>query len=379
MTLIPYGRQWIDDSDIDAVVETLRGTHLTQGAAVPRFEEALKESTGARYIVVFSSGTAALHAAAVVAGLKEGDEAITTPLTFAATANAVLYAGAKPVFADVEHDTGNICPASAEKLVTPRTKAIFPVDFAGHPADAEKIAQLARKHSLIVIEDACHALGATYHGQPVGSGAYADMTIFSFHPVKHVATGEGGAVATNNEEYYRKLLRFRTHGIVKEDFVNPSHGGWYMEMQELGYNYRMTDIQAALGVSQTKRLKAFVERRRAIAARYRDAFSAFPAVTPLSERGDVRHSYHLFPVLLENAAKRKEMYDRLHEEGILAQVHYIPVYMHPYYRANGYADTICPVAEDIYNRILSLPMYPLMSDEEQETVISSVKRIAGAR
>ncbi len=278
-TLLPYGHQSIDDADIASVVEVLKGDWITQGARVDEFERKVAEYCGARYAVAVSSGTAALHAACAVAGIAEGDEAITTPITFAATANAVVYCGGKPVFADIREDTLNIDPDEIRKRLSPRTKAILPVDFAGHPADLDEIKAIAEEKGLIIIEDACHALGAEYKGVKIGS--LADMTVFSFHPVKHITTGEGGMILTDNHEFYEKLRIYRHHGIVR---TNPDKGSWYYEIDNPGHNFRITDFQCALGISQLQKLDGFIERRREIAARYNRAFTGMEEViTPVEK------------------------------------------------------------------------------------------------
>lgn len=368
--IIPYGKQLITEEDIQTVAATLRSEHLTQGAKVPEFEEALAAYCRAKYAVVFSSGTAALHGAYHAAGLKKGDRFITTPMTFAATANAGLYLGAHPVFCDIEADTGNLDADRLKELADSSVKLIAPVHYSGMPCDMEKIKQIADKHGAAVVEDACHALGAEYKGTRIGSCAYSDMTVFSFHPVKHIATGEGGAVLTNDKKLRDSLLLFRSHGITKNSPVNEPHGGWYMEMQELGYNYRLTDIQCALGISQLKRAEENLKRRRGIAARYDEAFKNINGICTPSLFEDRLNAYHLYPLRLKNS--RKEVYDTLRTDGIYAQVHYIPVYMHPYYRENGFAGFSLPNAEEFYNKELSIPMYPSLTDSEADCVIDRV-------
>ena len=346
-TLLPYGRQSIDESDIQAVVETLRSDWLTTGPKVAEFEEAMAAWVGAKYAVSFSSGTAALHAAAFAAGLQPGDEAITSPLTFAATANCVLYQGATPVFADVVEDTLNLDPELAASQITSHTKAILPVDYAGHPADLDSILQLAEHHGLIVIEDACHALGAEYRGRRVGNVAH--MTVFSFHPVKHLTTGEGGMVTTDNAAYAETLRRFRNHGISSDARQRQSAGQWHYEMVLLGFNYRLTDIACALGLQQMKKLEANLERRRQIAARYAAEFRDLPGVRPPQTRPDVNPAWHLYPIRLDLprlSAGRGEVFKALRAENIGVNVHYIPVHRHPYYRDHfGYEGGEYPVAE----------------------------------
>jgi perosamine synthetase len=365
MDKIPYGKQWIEEDDVEAVVEVLRSDWLTQGPKVEEFEKAVAEYCGAQYAVAVSSGTAALHAAYHVAGIGEGDEVITTPLTFSATVNGVVYNGGTPVLCDIEAETLNIDPAEITKKITPKTKAIAPVDFAGHPCEYEEILKIAQEHNLLVIEDAAHALGAMYKGEKVGG--IADMTIFSFHPVKAITTGEGGMVLTNNKDFYEKLKTFRHHGIVKK----PEQGGWYYEIKDLGYNYRLTDIHSALGLSQLKKLDRFVNRRREIVAQYNKAFEGLDEVVVPSEKEYVRSAYHIY--IIQVQANRRKVFDALQEEGIGAQVHYVPVHYHPYYQKKfGYKKGNFPVTEAYYENALTLPLFPKMTDSEVEKVIKSV-------
>jgi perosamine synthetase len=376
-TFLPYGRQLVDEADIQAVVEVLRSDWLTTGPKVAEFEEAFAARVGAAHAVSFSSGTAALHAAAFAAGLKPGDEAITTPLTFAATANCVLYQGATPVFADVSRETLNLDPEQIEKKISSKTRAILPVDYAGHPADLNPIVEVARRHGLIVIEDACHALGAEYGGRRVGS--LADMTVFSFHPVKHITTGEGGMVATNDPQLAETLRRFRNHGISSDARQRQSAGQWHYEMVLLGFNYRLPDIVCALGIQQLKKLDANLARRRALAATYAAAFREMPEVTPPAVRGDVNPAWHLYPVRVNPeklTAGRGEIFRALRAENIGVNVHYIPVHLHPYYRDRfGYKGGEFPVAEDAYERLISLPMFHGMSDGDAGDVIRAVHKV----
>ncbi|MGA8493607.1 MAG: UDP-4-amino-4,6-dideoxy-N-acetyl-beta-L-altrosamine transaminase [Terriglobales bacterium] len=376
-TLLPYGRQSIDENDIQAVVETLRSDWLTTGPKVAEFEEAMAAWVGAKYAVSFSSGTAALHAAAFTSGLQPGDEAITSPLTFAATANCVLYQGATPVFADVLADTLNLDPELATARITPRTKAILPVDYAGHPADLDSFLQLADRHGLIVIEDACHALGAEYRGRRVGSVAH--MTVFSFHPVKHLTTGEGGMVTTDNPAFAETLRRFRNHGISTDARQRQSLGQWHYEMVLLGFNYRLTDIACALGLEQMKKLEANLARRRQIAARYSAEFSNMPGVLPPLARQDVNPAWHLYPIRLDStklSANRGEVFRALRAENIGVNVHYIPVHRHPYYRDRfGYKGGECPVAEAAYESLISLPMFHGMSDRDIDDVVHALGKV----
>ncbi|MCD8490732.1 MAG: UDP-4-amino-4,6-dideoxy-N-acetyl-beta-L-altrosamine transaminase [Geovibrio sp.] len=369
--IIPYGRQEITEEDIKAVAETLRSDYLTQGPKVAEFEEKLASYCGAKFAVAFSNGTAALHGAYYAAGLRKGDSFITSPMTFAATANAGLYLGASPVFCDIEPDTGNIDSDRIPALINKSVKLIAPVHYSGMPADMAEIRTIADERKLMVIEDACHALGAVYKGERIGNCAYSDMAVFSFHPVKHVATGEGGAVLTNNKNLRDTLLIFRSHGITRDNLINEPHGGWYHEMQELGYNYRMTDIQCALGISQLSRAESSLEKRRLMAAKYDAVFSDVKGVKTPPHREGRQNAYHLYPLRMEHG--RKEVYDLLREKGVHAQVHYLPVYMHPYYRANGFENFTLPEAEKFYKSELSIPMFPSLTDEEQDYVTESVR------
>jgi UDP-4-amino-4,6-dideoxy-N-acetyl-beta-L-altrosamine transaminase len=375
MKFIPYSRQCIDKTDIKEVVRVLKSDFITQGPKIQEFESALAKYCGSRHAVVFNSGTSALHGAYFVSGLRKGDEFITSPVTFAATSNAGRYLGAKPVFVDVEYHTGNIDALKIEKKITKKTKLLVPVHYAGRPADLKKIRTTARKYHLPVVEDACHALGAHYRERKIGSCEYSDMTVLSFHPVKHITTGEGGAVLTNNKAFYKKLLMFRAHGITKDNFINESHGDWYYEMQLLGYNYRMTDFQAALGISQLKKLDLFVKRRREIAAFYDRAFHDHPSIDILPERGPCFSSYHLYPIILKGYSNKKRAFTFLKAKGLGVQVHYMPVYWHPYYRALGYKKGLCPVAEDFYQKVMSIPLYAAMSKNDASYVIKAVSAL----
>ena len=395
--IIPYSRQSVDQGDIAAVVSILESDYLTQGPAIAKFESAIAEYTGAKYCVVFSSGTAALHAAYFAAGLEEGGEIITSPITFVATSNAALYLRAKPVFSDIEPDTANIDVGKIEEKITESTKILVPVHYAGHPADIVNIRALADKYGLMVIEDACHALGAQYKsGQiknqtidtesdewtRIGSCTHSDMTILSFHPVKNIATGEGGAVLTRNKLLFDRLLMFRSHGITKNrlDFIdsgNGDQGEWYYEMQLLGYNYRMTDIQAALGYSQLTKIKRFIDARREIAAYYNHVFLDNPYFDIPIERDYCRSSYHLYTIQLKEhlVDKRSSIFARLREEGIGVQVLYIPVYLQPYYQKIGYKAGLCPVAEDFYGRAISIPIYHGMTSSDRNEVARKVLKV----
>lgn len=379
-TLLPYARQWLDDRDVDAVVAALQGEFLTTGPLVPELESKLANKVGANYAVAFANGTAALHAACHAAGIGPGDEVITSPMTFAASANCVLYQQGTPVFADIDASTYNLSPERVRELVTERTKAIIAVDFTGQPADLEALRSIAAERGLVLIEDAAHALGASYKGSKVGS--VSDMTMFSLHPVKHVTSGEGGVITTNDESLWRRLKSFRNHGIVRdpEQLLQERPAAWYYEMQELGYNYRLTDFQAALAVSQLDKLDRFVERRRAIADRYNEAFCDLDAVVLPYQDGAGESSWHLYVVQLRTERlrlDRDEIYDRLHAERIGVNLHYIPVYLHPYYRRLGYEPGLCPAAERLYERILTLPLFPAMTDRDVEDVIHSFRKVIG--
>lgn len=392
---IPYGRQSIDDADIEAVVKVLKSDYLTTGPAVAAFEKKVADYVGAKYAVAVSNGTAALHVACLAAGIGEGDEVITTPITFAASANCVLYCGGTPVFADIDPDTYNISPGELEKKITSRTKAIIPVHYTGQPCDMDAILEIAHKHNLLVIEDGAHALGASYKGKKIGS--IADMTCFSFHPVKPVTTGEGGMIVTDNEELYRKLVLYRSHGITRDkdmmqqyeeqlqqssdmalqeaadmlrgDVIDP--GGWYYQQLELGYNYRITDISCALGASQMDKLDRFLERRRQIAKKYDEAFADIPQIkTPWQQEG-CQSGWHLYMIQTMERSRR-EVFDGLRQAGIGVNVHYIPVYRHPYYQRNGYAGVHCLNAEAFYERAISLPIFPGLTGQQQDYVIEHV-------
>ncbi len=376
---IPYGRQYIDDADIQAVSSVLKSDFLTCGPAVSSLEEKLCSITGAKYAVAVSNCTAALHIACMAAGINEGDEVITTPITFAASANCALYCGGKPVFADIRPDTYNIDPASIERCITSKTKAVIPVHYTGRAVEHDEIAALCKKHGLLLIEDAAHAIGTSYKGRPVGS--LADMTCFSFHPVKTVTSGEGGAVTTNNEKLYQKLILARSHGITRNPslMAHPSDDPWYYEMISLGYNYRMTDIQAALLSSQLDKLPLFAERRQKIAARYEEAFQHVPGILLQKEIPESKSTKHLYTIRLDTdvlTCTRRQFFDALATENIICQVHYIPVYRLPYYEAMGYRKGLCPNAEYLYERIISIPLYYSLTDEQVEMVISAVTKIA---
>jgi len=374
---LPYARQSIDDEDVSALVEVLRSDWLTTGPKIEEFETAFAATTGATYAVSFSSGTAALHGAAAAVGFRPGEEAITTPITFCATANCLLYCGARPVFADVEFDTLLINPKEIEHKITSQTRALVVVDYAGQPVALREILEIAEKHGLTVIEDACHALGAKAHGRPVGG--LSTLTAFSFHPVKHITTGEGGMVTTNDRGLAEKLRRFRNHGINSDHRQRETRGSWFYEMVDLGYNYRLTDLQSALGLSQLRRLDGWLARRREIAHRYDLALQDLPALRPLAVRSDLEHAYHLYVVQLENnqlTASRSEIFSALRAEGIGVNVHYIPVHYHPFYRERNFAPVgSLPRSEAAYERILSLPLFPGMSDKDMEDVVEALHKV----
>lgn len=368
---IPYGKHCIEDDDIEAVSQALKRDYIATGPGIAEFEAAFAEYVGAKYAVALSSGTAALHACCFAIDVKPGDEVITTPITFAASANCVLYCGGTPVFADVEPDTYNISPEDIEKHITNRTKAIIPVHFAGQPCKMNQINDIAKKYNLYVIEDAAHATGAEYNGMRIG--AISDMTIFSFHPVKHMTTCEGGMVTTDNEELYKKIRAFRAYCITKEPELleDKDEGPWHYEMQGLGYNYRISDVMCALGMSQLKKIDKFVKRRREIAERYNKEMKDFKhIILPYQAKG-CNSSWHLYTILIKDG-KRKEAYHRLKEAGIGVDVHYMPVYRHPYYRQHGYQNVICSNAESIYEQILSIPIFYKLTNEEQEFVIKQI-------
>jgi perosamine synthetase len=377
-TLLPYGKQSLDESDIQAVVDTLRSDWLTTGPKVVEFEEAFAAGVGARYGISFSSGTAALHGAAFAAGIGTGDEAITSPLTFAATANCLLYQGGKPVFADVCRDTLNLDPSRVASLVTSRTKALLAVDYAGHPADLNSFLEIAERHGLTLIEDACHALGAEYREKKVGS--IADMTVFSFHPVKHLTTGEGGMVTTDDAGFAETLRKFRNHGINTGARERQREGQWHYEMVLLGYNYRLTDIACALGLSQLSKLEENLSRRREIAARYTSELRNIPGVVIPQVRNDASPAWHLYPVRVDSeklSAGREEIFRALRAENIGVNVHYIPVHLHPYYKDRfGYRGGEFPIAEKAYESLISLPMFHGMTDQNVGDVIEAVGKVS---
>ncbi|MDJ0663495.1 MAG: UDP-4-amino-4,6-dideoxy-N-acetyl-beta-L-altrosamine transaminase [Acidimicrobiia bacterium] len=376
---VPYGRQIIDEADIEAVAAVMRGDWLTTGPAVAQFEEAFSDFVGAQYGVAVSNGTAALHVAALAAGFGPGDEVIVAAMTFAASANMARYVGADVVFADVRSDTLTIDPNHVASLITDRTRAIVAVDFAGVPCDLDELRSLCEQHDLLLIEDACHAPGGTYRGRPIGS--IADLSIFSFHPVKHLTTAEGGMVTTDSPELAERMRQYRNHGIKTDFRQREEQGTWAYDMAALGFNYRLPDLNCALGISQLAKLPDWVEARRRIAARYNTAFADFDGLRTLTEPEDRTASWHLFPVIFEgpdSAAIRASAFENMRAAGIGVNVHYLPVYLHSYYRNLGYEPGLCPVAETAYAGLLSLPMWPGLTDEEQDRVVEMVGAAVGA-
>lgn len=380
-TKIYYGRQDISEADIAAVAETLRSPLITCGPRVEACEQKLCAFTGAKYAAMVSSGTAALHLACLAAGIGAGDEVITTPITFAASANCALYCGARPVFADINSATYNIDPASIRAHITPRTRAVVAVDYTGQPVQADEIRAICDEFHLIFIEDAAHSIGSRYKGRNVGT--LADLTTFSFHPVKTVTGGEGGAVMTSDRALYEKVMLYRTHGITHDpkEMSHEPDGVWYYEQIDLGYNYRLTDFQAALIASQLDRIDAFIARRKAIVQRYNEAFSAMPElITPheIPEADTCHHLYVLQLALDRLTCTRRQFFDALSAENVQPQVHYIPIYYFPYYQRLGYQRGACPNAEALYEGILSIPLYPRLTDEDVEDVIRAVKKLVEA-
>ena len=378
--MIPYGRHWLDEDDVAAVLEVLKSDWLTTGPKVEEFEKAFAVAVGAGEAVAVSNGTAALHAAAYALDIRPGDEVIVTPMTFAASANCVVYQGGTPVFADVDPGTLLLDPSSVEEKITSRTKAIIAVDYAGQPCDYDALKNIADHHELSIIDDACHALGGSYKGRLVGT--LADLNTFSLHPVKHITSGEGGVVTTDDPELARLMRVFRNHGITTDHRQRNEQGSWFYEMADLGYNYRLTDIQSALALSQLKKLGSWVKRRQEIAELYDDAFAEIPGVAPLGVQPDATHAYHLYVVRLDLellGQDRAAIFAALRAEGIGVNVHYIPVHMHPFYQQRfGTRTGLCPAAEAAYEEILSLPMFPRMSDEDAHSVVAAFSKIVYA-
>ena len=378
MEPIPYGRQTIEPDDIDAVIGVMRGDWLTQGPAVRAFEESVMDACAVPYAVAFSSGTAALHGAVFAAGVGPGDEVITSAITFAASANCAAYLGATPRFADIDPATWNVSADTVGAQITRHTKALIPVHFTGLPAPIEELRGLG--DGLVLIEDAAHAIGARQHDEPVGACRHSNMTVFSFHPVKTVTSAEGGMVTTRDGELHRRLVEFRTHGMTRDPArLERDEGGWYMEQQSLGYNYRLSDVHAALGVTQMHKLERFIERRNALAERYRELLGDLEQLelAPEAAPGQ-RHGRHLYVIRhLGGAEARRRLYDGLRERGVLAQVHYLPVYLHPWYRDTyGYESGLCPAAEEYYAGCLSLPCYPALTAEQQDRVVKAVRALS---
>lgn len=406
MKTIPYSRQWIDESDIESVINVLKSDWLTQGSKVKEFEDALADYCGVRYVVAVNSGTSALHIACLAAGVKEGDEVITSPISFVASANCAVYCGAKPVFADIELKTYNVAIEEIQNKINAQTSAIIPVHFAGQSCDMEAINRIVKNKQkefnkkIFIIEDACHALGSFYNGKHVGSCVFSDMTVLSFHPVKHITTGEGGAILTNDETLYEKLKRLRSHGITNypKEFVytdqafvnlqsaieNPQYvNPWYYEQVDLGYNYRITDIQCALGISQLKKLHDFSNRRREIVDMYNVTFSNIESIQIPFESENCKSNFHLYVLLIDYeriGIERSEFMLELRKKGIQTQVHYIPVHTQPYYQEKfntGWGD--CPHAEEYYQKCISIPLFPSMTNHDVERVINSIKGQLGDR
>ena len=376
-TYLAYGKQKIDEDDINSVVKVLKGDYLTTGPIVSEFENSVAKYVGTKYAVAVSNGTAALHMACYAAGISEGDEVLVPAITFAASSNCVLYCGGKPVFIDIDPKSYNIDINKIKEKITSKTKAIIPVDFAGQSVDMDLILKIAEEYNLTVIEDAAHALGSEYKGEKVGSKAH--MTEFSFHPVKPITTGEGGVVVTNSKELYEKMILFRSHGITRNsELMTENQGPWYYEQIDLGYNYRLTDIQSALGLSQIKKLDDFIFKRREIVNKYNEAFKELEEIVTPFENEYSKSGHHIY-VLLLNLDKlkcgRKEIFEALQAENIGVNVHYLPVYLHPYYKKLGYKKGECPVAEDIYNRMITIPLFPSMTDKDIKDVIEAVKKV----
>ena len=370
---IPYGRHWIDKEDINSTISVLRSDFITQGPKVKEFEDKVANYCGAKYAVAVSSGTAALHIACLAADIKDGDEVITTPISFVASSNCVVYCGGAPVFADIDPETINIDPKQIKGKIGPRTKAIIPVHFGGYPCDLREIQEVAKRHNLIIIEDATHALGAEYRTVKIGSSKYSDMTVFSFHPVKHITTGEGGMVLTNRRDLYEKLIAFRNHGIIKDrrNLLKKNEGRWYYEMQFLGFNYRITDFQCALGISQLRKLERFIKRRRQIVNIYYRELSKLKGLELIMEKDYVKSAWHIYVIKIKK--ERRKIFDRLFKAGIGVNVHYRPIYLHPFYQRLGYREGLCPEAQRYYNEALTIPLHSRMTEEETFYIVNKIK------
>jgi perosamine synthetase len=378
--ILPYGKQWIDDDDINAVVEVLKSDWLTTGPNVAKFEQSFAKTVGTKDAVAVSNGTAALHTAMYALGIGPGDEVIVPPITFAASPNCILYQGGTPVFADVDSKTLLIDPEQVESKITPHTKAIIAVDYAGQACNYDILNDIAQSHNIYLVDDACHALGGKFKDKPVGS--LADLNTFSLHPVKHITSGEGGVITTDNPRFAEKMRLFRNHGITSDHRQRDLAGSWFYEMVDLGYNYRLTDFQCALGRSQLKKLVGWVRKRQDIAKKYDAAFSEIPEISPLGVQKDVSHAYHLYVIRLHPEriqTDRATIFKALRAEGIGVNVHYIPVHLHPYYQQKiGTKPGMYPVAEKAYEEILSLPIFPKMNDNDVNDVIAAIKKVIGA-
>ncbi len=378
--MLPYGHQDIGDDDIQAVIEVLRSDWLTTGPRVAEFEQAIANVVGVREAVAVSSGTAALHSAMYAIGIGPGDEVIVPAMTFAASANCVVFQGGTPIFADVDSDTLLLDPAAVELKITPRTKAIIAVDYAGQPCDYNALRAISDKHGLTLVADACHALGGSYKGRPVGS--LADVSIFSFHPVKHITSGEGGMITTDDPDLARRVWTFRNHGITTDHHQRQTQRNWFYEIVDLGYNYRLTDFQCALGICQLRKLRSWVSRRQTIAHIYSLALGEMPTLKPLGVRQEISHAYHLYVITLDLTKlkqTRAAVFAALRAEGIGVNVHYVPVYLHPYYRQRfSTGPGLCPVAEGAYERIISLPIFPSMVDADVDDVVKAVCKVTDA-
>lgn len=372
--IIPYGKHYIDQEDIDAVVKALQADYIATGPGIAEFEDAFAKYVGAKYAVAVSSGTAALHACVYAIGIQEDDEVITTPITFVSTASSIMFCQGVPVFADIDENTYNIDPDEIECNITLKTKAIIPVHYTGQPCNMKKIREIADRHGLKVIEDAAHAHGAIYAGRKIGGCEYSDLTAFSFHPVKLMTTCEGGMITTNNEELYHKLKLFRAYCSTKDPELlrDKTDGPWHYEIQGLGYNYRLSDVMCALGKSQLRKLDTFVAKRRMIAQRYTEKLKDINDIVLPYQAEECSSSWHLYVIQVDEK-KRKQIYTRMREKGIGVDVHYLPVYKHPYFQENGYQKICCPKAEKLYARVLSIPIYYGLTDEQQDYVIETIR------